>query len=78
MICWGFHKPVTCEHKGMPALRFKVNGMKFEGSVMVALNEGSDTYEIYTYQEGWDDWKLEEVNVFCEDLTATLDTLIET
>ena len=79
---WGAHdfkaeviKPGQWE---MAALSFLVQGFNFKGRIWIALNEGSDLYEIYGRKHGSKKMVLLHEDVFCDDLQDILDPLIET
>lgn len=79
---WGAHdfkaeviKPGEWE---MAALSFLVQGFNFKGRIWIALNEGSDLYEIYGRKHGSKKMVLLHEDVFCDDLQDILDPLIET
>lgn len=74
VLSWGVEKFIATIFKEMPALKFKVNGRLFKGSVIVALN-GSDYYEIYlvNYQEG----KCVTDRAFFDEVGEIIDRAIE-
>jgi len=77
-------RKINGEDVQMAALIMKVNGLKFNGLVYVALDEGSDLYRIYGRQDGQlygkQDDKLKEYyhDISFAELGDTLDTMIET
>ena len=56
-------------------LSFKVNGMKFKGTVNSVLN-GSDLYDIY-YVNRLDNLKHESKDVYFDQLQEVIDSVIE-
>jgi len=69
------------------ALKFKVQGRLFNGHVVVALDEGRDTYEVHYGRMRYDSKigkvsfssKMEAVkNVYWEDLAQLIDEAVET
>lgn len=60
-----------------PALYMNVNGYEFTGTVAVVYNIGRDVYEIYTQAKGTYTWECANDMVFCEELGAVLDGIIE-
>jgi len=77
MMCWGFNAPMCgTEDDGLHYLVFKVSGRRFQGKVKVRL-DGNDTYSIHFYKQSWDGWKMQDNNVYCEELAETLDAFIE-
>lgn len=79
---WGMHDlKADCIKPGeyeMAALSFLVQGFNFKGRIWIALNEGADLYEVYGQRKGAHEMTLLDEDVFCEDLSEILDTLIET
>ncbi len=47
LMSWGISQFAATVIDDMPALRLKVNGRLHKGEVFIALNEGTDYYEIY-------------------------------
>jgi len=66
------------EITGMGALKFKVNGMKFKGHVLVVLNF-IDTYDVYFGNIRKDIFKITKImnDVYCEELGQVIDNYIE-
>lgn len=60
----------------MPSLIFKVNGILHKGYVVVALNLGKDTYEVYLLNSRKKEINMVD-NVYCEDLGNIIDGLVE-
>ena len=60
----------------MAALELTVNGYSYQGNVCIALDEGSDTYRIYT--RGKDGLNEYRHDVYSDEMGGILDTLIET
>lgn len=73
---WGITKKYYTEYEGMPALMLQVNGFKYRGKVVIALNEGKDVYEIYTRRKGV--WMQHCDEAYCDNLGEILDCIIET
>ncbi len=67
----------TCgEYFTMAALVMQVNGFKFQGTVYIALDEGSDYYRIYGEKDGT---IIEYHNdIAFDELGSVLDSMIET
>lgn len=78
VICsWGIEYPLLAtQYKDMPALKIKVDARLFKGSVIIALNEGDDLYEIYLKKQGEEPTLLSD-EVFFEDMGNIIDTAIE-
>lgn len=72
---WGVEKKICVYVNDMPALGLLVNGFIHQGWVFIALNEGADTYEVFTTKNA------EVINhiddVYCDMLTDTIDGMIE-
>ena len=47
LLSWGISNLAATICENLPALRFLVNGRLHKGIVIVALNEGTDYYEIF-------------------------------
>ena len=73
---WGITKKYYTEYEGMPALILQVNGFKYKGKVIIALNEGKDLYEIYLRRKGV--WMMECDEIYNDQLGEVLDRIIET
>lgn len=76
---WGISKKMILELDGKSGLAIKVNGLLHKGWVIILLNEGSDTYEVYTskYQK-FENAELKEEIVYCDELWRVIDTIVET
>ena len=77
-VCWswGISAPMATQHENMPALRFNVNGFKFQGCIYVAYNGGNDLFEIFLRNRQGHEQHIKEV--FIEDLIPLLNRHIET
>ncbi len=77
---WGISKIICVYVNEMPALGLLVNGFIHQGWVFVALNERTDTYELFTV-ENKDKMvivvKKHIDDVYCDMLTDTIDGMIE-
>lgn len=74
---WGVEYAKPTQYKQMTGIELKVNGLLHKGIVIVALNEGSDTYEVYKLNNKQEE--LEGVqNVYVDELVSVCDRLIET
>lgn len=78
---WGVDKLFRCEFDGKSGMMMRVHGFKLEGWVIILLNEGSDTYEIYTQKGKL--FNLAKVqfakdDVYCDELQNIVDRLVET
>lgn len=73
---WGVSKVRYMEYKGMASLVMNVQGFLHKGLVVVALDEGSDTYIVYCLDD-----KLNEVNaqedVYFDQLGDVIDRMVE-
>ena len=78
---WGVEKKICVYVDDMPALGLLVNGFIHQGLVFVALNEGTDTYEVFTCKTNSKEQTIEIVkhidDVYCDVLTDTIDGMIE-
>lgn len=76
-ICsWGVSKKVATEYNGKPALQLRVSGLQHKGWAVVALDYGSDTYEVYlTNIRG--EVKKQFEDVYADELGDLLDREIE-
>lgn len=75
---WGAKGFVATIFNNMPALKFRVSGLNYSGYVIVSLNEGSDTYEIYKMKVKTKETEKVYDDVYCDQLGELLDKLIET
>ena len=82
-MSWGIEKRVAiarrCSNNELrPCLALKVSGLLHQGWVIIALNEGLDTYEILLVNEDGmydkDGWIKD---VYWDELTMTIDNLVE-
>ena len=76
-MSWGVRDRRATLYKGMPALRFSVNGFVHKGDVVVALNEGEDLYECYLLKADGSVAR-EFKQVYVDMLIGLLDREIET
>ena len=81
LFSWGVEKMICVCVNDMPALGLLVNGFIHQGWVFVALNEGTDTYEIFTCKTNSKEQTIEIEkhidDVYCDVLTDTIDGMIE-
>lgn len=76
MCSWGVSALYSCKANGMSSLLLFVNGFVHKGDVLVALNEVTDTYEVFILDS--DKYiKEHRTDVYCDMLTNVLDELIE-
>lgn len=84
---WGAHAfkgllPHNISSVEGPTLQFAVNGRHFKGHVRIELDEGADLYNIHfgrwgsNYKQQWKHISSTK-GIFAENLTETLDRLIE-
>lgn len=77
----GVEKRICVYVNDMPALGLLVNGFIHKGWVFVALNEGTDTYEVFTTKTNTKAKTIEVVkhidDVYCDMLTETIDGMVE-
>lgn len=69
LFSWGFNSPMELPNNN--GLRFNVNGFKYQGSVDITYNEGSDLFNVSLN----DGTKVEDVYV--DSLINVIDGLIE-
>ena len=69
-------KTVNDENFAMAALVMQVNGFQFQGTVYIALDEGTDYYRIYGEQDG--ETKEYHHDIAFDELGGVLDAMIET
>lgn len=74
LMSWGIEKFYATEYKGMPCLKFHVNGRLHKGEVLIALNP-SDYYEVYLRDENGT--RLINDTVGWEELGDVIDTAVE-
>lgn len=74
LMSWGMEKFMPTVFKGLPGVKFHVNGRLFQGDVLICLN-GSDYYEVYLQ----DDTRVECINdeVCFDELGSVIDCAIE-
>lgn len=82
-MSWGIGKRVAIarrcsDNELRPCLALKVSGLLHQGWVIIALNEGHDTYEVLLVNEDGmydkDGWIKD---VYCDELTSLIDSLVE-
>lgn len=76
LMSWGISQIAATVIDNMPALRLKVNGRLHKGEVFIAMNEGTDYYEIYLKDENNAAKKIAEDIDFTQ-LGETIDNEIE-
>lgn len=76
LMSWGISKVSATVIDNMAALKLQVNGRLHKGSVIIALNEGTDYYEIYLRDKDNNTRKVAEDIDFTQ-LGDTIDTEIE-
>ena len=69
-------KTVNDENFAMAALVMQVSGFQFQGTVYIALDEGTDYYRIYGEKDGTT--KEYHHDIAFDELGTVLDTMIET
>ena len=67
VFSWGFENPTVIAN----GIRFKVRGFKFQGTVKVEYNEGSDLFDI-SLSDG-----TTVESVYVDSLIQTIDNLVE-
>lgn len=75
---WGYSQPTAVRFRNRKALCFHVNGFLHRGFVVVALNEGTDLFEVYTLDENRQVLPGEETEVYFDTLVDTIDRMVET
>lgn len=78
VFSWGGSQPVAILFRKMKALRFHVNGFLHRGFIVVALNEGTDLFEVYKLDENRNVLPGEETEVYFDTLVDTIDRMVET
>ena len=73
---WGVSNVQSTEYKGMASLVLRVNGYLHRGLVIVSLNEGSDTYEVYCLDDKLSVVK-EQQEVYFDMLGSVIDAMVE-
>lgn len=76
LMSWGAIEFKAAVYNNMAALKFSVNGFLFVGTVVVALNQGDDLYEIYCVDEGGNVIKSRD-GVYFDELASVIDTMVE-
>lgn len=76
LMSWGAIEFKAAVYNNMAALKFSVNGFLFVGTVVVALNEGDDLYEIYCIDEQ-DNVAKSRDGVYFDELASVIDTMVE-
>lgn len=76
LLCWGISGGMAAtEYNGMAALTFKVNARLFAGRVIIAYNDGADTYQVYLRDKAGD--RLAREDVYFDELGGIIDEAIE-
>lgn len=72
VFSWGFNSPVAIEN----GLKFKVQGYKHKGTVIVKYVEGIDLFSVSTYSK---DGVMKETrtDVFFDELVSVIDNMVE-
>lgn len=78
IFSWGFSNPAAMVFQDMKALRFHVQGFLHKGNIVVALNEGADSFEVYKLDENYNVLPGELTGVYLDMLVDTIDQLVET
>lgn len=73
---WGVSKVRYTEYNGMASLVLTVNGFLHQGLVVVALDEGSDTYIVYCLDDNLNEVAKEE-DVYFDQLGNIIDRMVE-
>jgi len=77
VMSWGYHAARAINyHRSFYAFRFSVTGAIFRGWVLVTLN-GADLYEVTLWNPQTKQLKGVARDVYCEDLTRTIDLMVE-
>ena len=71
MWSWGFNSPIAIEN----GLRFKVQGFKFKGFVVVVYNEGWDLFDVSFIKAGKVSKTID--GVFFDMLVSVIDNYVE-
>lgn len=79
---WGTKNLRATQHNDgrgllMPALSFDVNGLLFKGTIIVALDEGSDYYRLYGKTKGEQEAEKIAEEVCFDEMGGILDKHIE-
>lgn len=74
---WGGERFKATTYKGMAALQFRTHGFLHKGNVIVAYNEGTDYYEVYTLKSTGE-VKEQATDVCFDELQSTIDRFVET
>ncbi|MCM0362338.1 MULTISPECIES: hypothetical protein [Bacteroides] len=75
-LSWGINTFKATWYRGMPTLKFHVNGFMHKGDVAVCLNRGTDLYDIFLFGKNNHVTFMEGIG--CEALVSALDSAIET
>lgn len=76
MMCWGMYRVTDFWLDGEIGLSFEVSGLELQGFMLV-LRTQSDTYKILHFEKWHRKWIEIASDVRAEDLSETLDILIE-
>lgn len=73
---WAAQNYQASVYKGMAALTFRVSGLRHNGRVYIAYNEGTDTYDVFLM-----DMRNREIkhieDVYCDNLGYLIDKEVE-
>lgn len=76
LMSWGVVKLIPTLFNDMPAMRFRVNGFIFRGTVVVAYNGGADLYEVFLL--GPKNVIVKHLDgIYFDELTEKIDRLVE-
>lgn len=73
---WAAQNYQASVYKGMPALTFRVSGLRHKGRVYIAYNEGSDTYDIFLLNMRNRETK-HIADVYCDNFGHIIDREVE-
>lgn len=76
LMSWGISKVAATVIDDMSALKLYVNGRLHKSTVIIALNEGTDYYEVYLHDKAGNTQKIAEDIDFTQ-LGDTIDEAIE-
>ena len=78
MWSWGIRKVTyTMCNGGMPALQIQVSGRLFKGYVLVALDEGSDTYKVFVKKTLRGELTCICEEAYCDNFGQIIDRYVE-
>jgi hypothetical protein len=73
---WGVDRFRATEYRNMAALRFSVIGAIHKGDVVVAYNQGADTFEVFCLGDG-DTIVSSNDDVYLDELLEVIDRFVE-